>query len=306
MTRLTFGQALTLFARYVKNTGSGDPIIAQALNFVLEKFQKSPNHYKGSQQIVPLQSRNNIIALPQGYEAIDGLKTLTDEEFVILQSQQYAFRDSTSNFHSEDVAIRQGSGFATQYDPTSPQIVTFQTAQVIPTALHIRALDAYGQPIFTAGAEGFPIDLSASLTRSTTIPISSIYQISKPASAFSIHITTADGNQIGLLSPLDTNPDFQRYSIAGEDRNFAALVTKAAKIITDSNDLIWPSNLNALRYGMQAWQYEDIDDLTRAQIYWQMAFKALEDELEVTESDSTQSNLNIQLKAFAPRIRNLV
>ena len=318
MTRLTFGQALTLFARYVTNTGAGDPIIAQALNFVLEKFQKSPTHYKGSQQVIPLQSKNGIIALPQGYEAIDGLKTLTDEEFVILQSQQFAFNESTSNFKSDDVAIRLGGGFATQYDPQIPEIVTFTTTDSPPpaTALFVKALDANNNPIYTNGQEGFEIDFS---TTSPTIcngvighcqwnpqPLSSIYQIIKPTTTNPITLTTPHAGQIGLLSPLDQIPEFQRYSIAGHDRAFAALVTRAFRIISEPNDLVYPANINALRYGMQAWQYEDIDDLLRANTYWQMAFKALDEELETFQSNATQSNLNVQLRAFAPRIRNLI
>jgi hypothetical protein len=74
----------------------------------------------------------------------------------------------------------------------------------------------------------------------------------------------------------------------------------------NDSDAVIPSNRNALRYGVQAYNYENVNELERAQVYWELAYKCLNDESSSFEEGSAQQ-VDIQTKAFAPSgIQNLI
>jgi hypothetical protein len=91
-----------------------------------------------------------------------------------------------------------------------------------------------------------------------------------------------------------------------ETRSMLCLVRRGYVPLVNPADLLIPSNRNAYRYGIQAYNYESKDELERAQVYWDMAYKSLNDELESFE-EASDDQVEIQMKAFAPsNIQNLV
>jgi len=117
------------------------------------------------------------------------------------------------------------------------------------------------------------------------------------------------GNVPASPLPSGATADTQRYRVLGkvpENRTMYCIVRRGYVPLVNSNDLLIPSNRNAYRYGMQAFNYENINELERAQVYWDYAFKCLNDETASFE-DGELAQIQIQTKAFAPSImQNLV
>ena len=76
--------------------------------------------------------------------------------------------------------------------------------------------------------------------------------------------------------------------------------------MSDDNDVLTISNTNAIRYGLQAYRYEDLADQTKAEAAWVNVFKCLNEELEIFESDATDIKIKIQRQCFTEGVRNLL
>jgi hypothetical protein len=109
--------------------------------------------------------------------------------------------------------------------------------------------------------------------------------------------------------PSGNTGDTQRYRVLGkvpENRTMYCIVRRGYVPLVNDNDLLIPSNRNAYRYGIQAYNYESVNDLERAQVYWDQAFASLNDATNNFE-DGEVAQIQIQTKAFAPGImQNLV
>lgn len=103
--------------------------------------------------------------------------------------------------------------------------------------------------------------------------------------------------------------DTQRYRVVGkipETRSMLCLVRRGYVPLVNPTDLLIPSNRNAYRYGLQAYNYENKDELERAKVYWDLAYQSLNDETEAFE-EASDDQVEIQMKAFAPGIiQNLI
>lgn len=319
MSRLTLAQALPLLAQQVSSKGPSDPLVLQSLNFVIEKFLKSPNHYKGSQVIVPLHvAPDGTIALPMWLESIDALQVTSQDrgEFVTLQSELFQFAQdgpgylpaqSPRNGPFPHTVVKLGLAPTPFVTPT-PVPLTFSSLSplVAPNTITIKALDANGQPIYTNGSEGFVI---TSTPFTTSQAISRIYQIPNASVIATVTIKDPSGNIVGWIFPNQPNPEYTIFKVLGnipESRQFYAYCTRAFIPLANSNDPVIPGNLNALRYGMQAVNYENKNDLERAQLYWQQAFTCLNEELETWWSNSTVEQVQIQRTAFLGGLKNLI
>ena len=103
--------------------------------------------------------------------------------------------------------------------------------------------------------------------------------------------------------------DTQRYRIVGnvpENRTMYCIVRRGYVPLSNDTDRLVPSNRNAYRYGVQAFNYENVNELERANVYWDLAYKCLNDETSSFEDGET-AQVDIQTKAFAPSlIQNLI
>ena len=117
------------------------------------------------------------------------------------------------------------------------------------------------------------------------------------------------GNSPVSPLPSGTTSDTQRYRVVGkipETRSMLCLVRRGYVPLVNPTDLLVPSNRNAYRYGLQAYNYENKDELERAKVYWELAYQALNDETTAFE-ESSYDEVQIQRKAFAPgNIQNLI
>jgi len=117
------------------------------------------------------------------------------------------------------------------------------------------------------------------------------------------------GNSPASPLPSGVTSDTQRYRVVGkipETRTMLCLVRRGYVPLVNPTDRLVPSNRNAYRYGVQAYNYENKDELERANIYWNMAYNSLNEETESFEEGSNDQ-VQMQMKAFAPsNIQNLV
>ena len=109
--------------------------------------------------------------------------------------------------------------------------------------------------------------------------------------------------------PSGTTADTQRYRVVGrvpENRTMYCIVRRGYVPLSADTDLLIPSNRNAYRYGVQAYNYENVNELERAQTYWALAYQCLNEETaSYEEGDANQ--VDIQTKAFSPSlIQNLI
>ena len=117
------------------------------------------------------------------------------------------------------------------------------------------------------------------------------------------------GNKPSAALPSGGTGDIQTYRIVGkipETRTLYCLVKRGYVPLVNPTDALIPSNRNAYRYGVQAYIYENTNELERAQVYWDLAYKCLNEEAAAFEQGS-EAEVEIQWKAFAPsNIYNLI
>jgi hypothetical protein len=117
------------------------------------------------------------------------------------------------------------------------------------------------------------------------------------------------GNVPASASPTGTTSDTQRYRIVGrvpENRTMYCLVRRGYVPLVNDADLVIPNSRNAMRYGMQAYNYENVNELERAQLYWDYAPRSLNDET-IASMEGVDQQIDVQMKAFAPSlIQNLI
>jgi hypothetical protein len=236
MASLTFSAAKTLLAPYVTAQGATDPIVADSINFVNERFISS-GQWKGNRFI---------------------------KSFTVSV-------DANGNYY-------------------------FDTVPGVESVLKVLAIDSDNQgEIVEIMSDWYPWNdgglgyLSPNYAGNTQI----IRQGQTPASAL----------------PSGATSDTQRYRVVGrvpENRAMYCIVRRGYVPLVNNNDLLIPSNRNAYRYGVQAFNYENVNELERANVYWQLAYQCLNDETTAYE-EGEANQVDIQTKAFAPSlVQNLI
>lgn len=319
MSRLIFKDAKTLLAPFV--TYSGDPqaatVTATAINFVIANFMES-DLWKGIREQMFIAVYDNHITTPEGIETVDKVIMIEPQyannvssENVNIQPEWYEYSENglglfPTNYTGDTQAIRQGGGFCVFRDPPSggstftiTKEATSESGQMI-----VKALDNQGNPIWNAGQEGILINLATQLPFTSADVVTGIYEVSKPQTNGRIFLkyTSPSTTSAGIYGPNETTPDYQRYKIVGrfpETRSCLALVERGFVMLKNDYDLVIPSSLNALRYGVQAYIYDQQNDLERAKVYWGKAYESLDRELSKFQGMFTRRQIDVDMKAFA-------
>jgi hypothetical protein len=149
-----------------------------------------------------------------------------------------------------------------------------------PTLMVIRALDENGDKIFTLAGdtyiEGILIDLSDA-PETTSQTVSEIYGIFKPITRGYVRISVG-GTEIARLDPGERVANYRRYLVGynGADQfAFQAICYRRHVWAYSANDPIYPDNLEAIKNGLIALNYEERADLDRSQQYWGIAYRTL-------------------------------
>lgn len=109
--------------------------------------------------------------------------------------------------------------------------------------------------------------------------------------------------------PSGSTSNTQRYRVLGktpvENRTLYCLVRRAYVQLVNPTDIIIPNDINAMRYGMMAFNYENNDEFTRADKCWERAYQCLNDSLESFE-DGEVEVVEVQTKGYDYHIQNLI
>lgn len=85
---------------------------------------------------------------------------------------------------------------------------------------------------------------------------------------------------------------------------FNCVVIRAFKPLVEDTDEVYPSNINALRYAVQAVVFDDVYDLERAKVYWDQAYRVLNSEAEQLQLGE-QKQLNLKAN-FGTKFPNII
>ncbi len=335
MAALTFGQAKTLFAPFITSQGPTDDVVASAINFVNERFISS-GQWRGNRFIKPFtpfqgEDDNYYVDTDLGVESIIkilAVDTDSNGDIMDIMDDWYPWDQGGIGFMpptyvGDSQVIRQGliteeskivvagagtteangDYFQTNYD-FSVDGVKYQKGNFF-FQLYLRAIETEG-PV---NQQQWLITNGLGLYTTPEIPYTGSESVPMPYDCTWDIFGEAPGlppvPSVTFVGPSEK----QRYRIVGcvpETRTMYCLVRRAYVPLVNDYDLLIPSNRNAYRYGVQAYNYENVNELERAQVYWQLAYQSLNDETMAFQ-DGAESQVDVQMKAFATgEIQNLI
>jgi len=326
MPSLSFAQAKVLLAPYFTSQGPTDPAVGAAINFVNERFISS-GQWKGNRFIKTFSvgedsEGNYYFDTEPGVEsvmraiAVDYSQGSPQGEIVEIMGDWYPFNDAglgflPPNYAGDTQIIRQG-------------IVKPQGGVSVSNYPGVNADYFNGDYTYNGSgqyiSDKYP-DVSSTAGRYAILKDSGV--TGSPNWAF-VRNTSDDDTSLLVANdntefPWDSSwgygvsvvnaQDRQRYRIIGrvlETRTMYCIVKRGYVPLINNNDQLVPSNRNAYRYGIQAFNYENVNELERAQVYWQLAYQSLNEEAASFEEGSADQ-VDIQTKAFSPSlIQNLI
>lgn len=130
------------------------------------------------------------------------------------------------------------------------------------------------------------------------------YAVLQPRTNGRVSMYTWDGATETLVAsydPGERNPSFRRYLVPSlatwteADPGQLVTVCKLAYVpIWNENDEVYPSNIGALRLGLEALQREDTQDMTRANALWAQGRGLLAEESEDDTGAGTMSRVQVE------------
>jgi hypothetical protein len=290
--RLSFGEAQVLFAPYVTSQGSSDPSVAAALNFVNERFITS-GEWAGNRFQVSLVCNNNVLVVPVGVESVLGVCAIDsygNGELVRVQGDFYSFNTDGLGYQNATYAgdtqvIRLGMTSPMSRGIVTPEALVFVaggTESSNADGVRVKGLDADGNDIWVGGQEGESWNPSVSSHTSANVfsAVTSVHVNDPLVNPWKI-VGATSGIVYSQYLPWEIDPAYQMYRLVGqvpEVRTMLCLVKRGYVKLTDASQIMVPGNINAYRYGVQAYRFEVQDQLERAKVYWGMAFEALNQE----------------------------
>jgi hypothetical protein len=306
---LTLDQARQKLFKYVSPTLDAD-LVTGRINSALERIYNS-GKWKGLS--VPVSMANTTD--PAQWWTSEPVKTLTlPRQFQSVLGVQFASGDNpglprqvyprwqeyiaggAGQVHAGtgmQLLIDMGDGFVTYSDPTTEFFPRFEITDVndIGQIVKIAAADANGDDIFDDQGNAW---ITATLTSSgVTLSkrVAKILAIHKPVTEGTVNLFAVSPSnssfkcKIADYEPTETVPSYKRYKISGGEfvsrlnclckRRFVELVSGP-----DDETLVTPGNEGALKMTLMALQYEDKNDLERAETYFLKAIQLLNAELK--------------------------
>lgn len=280
---LTFKEAKNYFHKFVTPHGPNEPIVSESIRFASQKLQ---DELQGKQAFLTLEVpvQRYQFALPQGIQSL--LKVQFKNHPFIIQNLWYRFSENykfqiPSN-HGQAMYLGR---FPTFYspDPAASYELISENAFDPGESVEIDGIQISSSPYSLPAATPF-----ARVTKTIT-PVAGTITI---RNSVTLEI-------LAQYKPNETAPDYQRYSTPTykQIQSVLALVTRSSSFLLSDDDFIFPDNMNALRYGVQAYLYDQNNDLERAMFYWNEASKCLYRE-DVKENLGQQSTVVFQVPAL--------
>ena len=144
----------------------------------------------------------------------------------------------------------------------------------------------------------------------TTEVFSRVLSVQKPRTIGDVTLSAIDASTqevtvLGIYEPSETQPFYHRYKISSYDPEVGVRGLCKRRFVPlegEDNELVTPSNMGALKLGMLAVNYENKNDLERANDYWNRAMMTLN--LEMREARGGAQMMG-QIDPSAFQIRRL-
>ena len=321
---LTLSQARQKLFRYVGST-LDDGAVTDRINSALERIYNS-GKWKGLMASVSFNQSSALanwwaspiprtLTLPRRFQAVLGVTFDHYPRLTYPRWQEYIAGGSggiSAGLGMQKI-VDAGDGFVTWSDPTTSFFPRFEITDLndVGQTVHISGLDAAGNQVFdSSGNNGILVVLTqAGVTLSTQF--AKVISIRKPITEGPVNLLavnpTAAGqvNQIASYEPTETVPSYKRYKLASADytntidclckRRFVPLVNGP-----DDDAALIPDNEGAVKMTLMALQYEDKNDLERAETYFQKAIQLLNSELK---EDMGAPIVTLQMNPIAAAMR---
>lgn len=281
-----------------------ETLVEARLNRVCERLL-THGKYTGSIQRLAISAPYGQLTPPRAYRTIEGVKV--NGAVHEMGNQWYEFLPGKSDMagYYMDAVRDLGDGWAIMRTPritpptTAPDVTV--PVQDIPDGGTITVgFPGSNDPTLTVLIEGrdsngLPISLSFAGQQTLANVFTRISRIHKEQGTRSVTITyTTDdavATVIAIMEPKEEETYYRRYIIdshVNEPTLAVACLCKRRHIeFTSDTDILPFSNIYALERGLDALQYEDENDVTLADQYWDKAVAALNDELKDTNSDNS-------------------
>jgi len=301
-----------------------DGAVTDRINSALERIYNS-GKWKGLLASVSFNQSNpsdwwvaevpKTLTLPRQYQSVLGVKFDNFPRLTYPRWQEYLAGGTGSIAAGIGMqkVVDTGDGFITWSDPTAPFRPRFEITdpQDDGVEVHLTGLGSDGKPVFdSAGNNGLSITLaSGGVTLSTSF--SKITSIRKPVTEGSVNLlavnpsNSAQSSQIASYEPTETVPSYKRYKLASADftntidclckRRFVPYVNGP-----DDDTVLIPDNEGAIKMTLMALQYEDKNDLERAETYFSKALQLLNSELK---EDMGAPVITLQMNPVAAAMR---
>jgi hypothetical protein len=195
---------------------------------------------------------------------------------------------------SMQMAVDLGDEFCVYSTPTAPHYLRFEISDTddVGQIVKIIALDPSGKPLVSASGDAhLSVTLSATGATLVSSKIGSLVAVHKPVTQGFVRVyavnpdNSAQKAQIADYEPTEQIPRYKRYKLgAAESATVVNCLCKRRYVPLvngpDDEKVIVPDNEGALKLVLMSLQYEDKNDLERAEVYFQKAVQLLNAELK--------------------------
>jgi len=303
---LTLSQARTKLYKYVSATLDA-AVVTDRINSALERIYNS-GKWKGLMATVSFNNLLNsnwfpdeavqYLTLPRQFQSISGIQfgapglpAIPRQVFPRWQEYIAGGNGQLSQGTSMQMAVDMGDGFAVHTDPTQPFFIRFETTDSGDTSdsIKVMGVDSDGNDVFDGNGNSY-ISVPVNTTLSS-ITWGKITEIHKPITEGGINfyaVNPNDTTQKSLIADYEateTIPSYKRYKLG--ESEFASRVNCLCKrryveLVNGADDetTIVPTNEGALKLTLMSLQYEDKNDMERAEEYFNKAIQLLNAELK--------------------------
>ena len=309
--------------RYVAPTLTGNTsLVTDRINSALERIYNS-GKWKGLLASVVFNNSQDAnqwwasepvqyITLPRQFQAVLGIQfgaagspAIPRQVFPRWQEFIAGGMGQITVGASMQMAVDMGDGFVCYNTPTEPFYVKFvpTTSDDYNKVIYFRGTDPSGAALFdqnssntnTYGDSFLGVTLASGGT-TCPITIGSLNEVIKPITKGPVNVFAVSlvdptvSAQIATYEPTETNPSYKRYKLGASEyvsrvnclckRRYVPLVD-----VADGDSTIVPSNEGALKLTLMALQYEDKNDMERAEEYFNKAIQLLNAELKEDTGD---------------------
>lgn len=290
---LTVAQARASLWTEVDPSNRDSPEFLPLLNLASERLVTG-YYWKNLCGVVEFDSAEKFITLPRRYEAIVGCDVHENPRPIMARMTEF-MTSGAGMFHRLNARnlnriIDQGEVPTMNLQESIGTIrLTANSADDYGLVVRVYGNDADGTPIFTDGTEG--VDLTLGAAPVTTSQQMWLTGVDKPLTKRNVDLAVVVSGTPTTLSsyePTETNPLYRRYKTGvieqrSADRPAIICLCKRRFIpLVYETDLVYPSNLGALRFAIIACRLESrgSDEIDRSQKYWASANKVLDEELK--------------------------